>query len=361
MVEWREITFWGSDAHHALLDARGSRLQARWDRSPSNACQHQKSWLIDAGRDRAVAFVGGINLNPHSVVPSGHRNPGAGENHDVYVEVSGPATMDVHHNFVERWNSASERTGDDGLWGDEAGADLPRVVPEPRRRGSGLVQIQRTMPTGSMTSRATSIFEQYRRAIAAAEGSIYIENQALDVPVVLRWLRHALEREVEVVAVVPIVPDALGSDRELSLKAFLALDGFENFTLAGLAASCGDGERRDVYVHSKLMLVDDKWGTIGSCNLHAWSLFSNAEMNASFLDPDVVRQLRCDLFEEHLGEATAHLDAVDSHRRFAEIARENRRRCDAAATWTGLALELDAVAYAQQRFGQPVDRTAASA
>jgi cardiolipin synthase A/B len=225
--------------------------------------------LMPATIERSHSLVAST-LNPRCVVPSGHRDPGAGENHDVYVEVSGPATMDVHHNFVERWNGASERTGDDGMWGDRAAGDLPRVFPEPRRRGRSVLQIQRTMPTRSPgsgvrdgRSGATSIFEQYRRAFAVAERSIYIENQALDVPVVLRWIRRALEQGVEVVAVVPIVPDSLGSDRQLSLKAFLALAGFDNFTLAGLAASCGDGERRDIYVHSKLMLVDDQWATIG--------------------------------------------------------------------------------------------------
>ena len=61
-------------------------------------------------------------------------------------------------------------------------------------------------------------------------------------------------------------------------------------------------------VHSKVMLVDDAWGTIGSCNLHAGSLFRNTEMNVSFWDPACVRALRCELLAEHLGEETRHLD-----------------------------------------------------
>ena len=356
MAEWRKITFWGSAEHLAQLDARGSRILVRWDRSPCGACQHQKSWLIDAGHDGAVGFVGGINLNPHSVVAPGHRGPG--ENHDVYVEISGPATMDIHRNFVQRWNDASERRRSDGLWGENAAVDLPIVFPALRPRGKTLIQIQRTMPphradADPQISRSgeTTTYEQYRVAIAAATRSIYIENQALDVPAVLRWLRLALQRGVEVVAVVPGMPDSLGSGRQVSLNALVALSAFENFTLAGLARSRGDGERWDVYVHSKLMLVDDWWATIGSCNLHAWSLFSNAEMNASLFDSAVVRQLRCELFEEHLGEPTDQHDAAEAHRRFGQVARDNRLRWEAGAAWTGLAVELDPIAYAQQRFG----------
>jgi cardiolipin synthase A/B len=71
MVEWRRITFWGSDDHRAHLATRGSQILARWDRSPSNSREHQKSWLIDAGHDRAVAFVGGINPEPALRCPVG--------------------------------------------------------------------------------------------------------------------------------------------------------------------------------------------------------------------------------------------------------------------------------------------------
>ena len=45
-----------------MLDARGSRFRIRWDRAPGPYCQHQKSWLIDAGQASETAFVGGINL-----------------------------------------------------------------------------------------------------------------------------------------------------------------------------------------------------------------------------------------------------------------------------------------------------------
>jgi cardiolipin synthase A/B len=61
------------------------------------------------------------------------------------------------------------------------------------------------------------------------------------------------------------------------------------------------GRRRDVYVHGKIMLIDDKWATIGSCNLHSNSLSGHTEMNASIWDGAVVRPLRRALLAEHLG------------------------------------------------------------
>ena len=356
-AQLRKNAFWGSARHLAQLGAAGSRILVRWDRSPSGFCQHQKTWLVDAGHDEAVGVVGGINLNPHSVVAPGHN--GQGHNHDVYVEVAGPSTMDIHDNFVQRWNNASERGRSDGLWGAAAAASSPAALTEPCPRGTSVVQIQRTMPNddggegsadlGGPPAEAT-IFEQYQAAIAAAQHSIYIENQALDVPVILDCLREAAERNVDVVVVLPGEPEAGRHQQKTWLHDFAALAAHENVTLAGLSGTGAGGERHGVYVHSKLMLIDDQWATIGSANLHAASLFRNAELNASWWDPVVVRQLRCQLFAEHLGETTAHLGAAAAHRRFGQLARENQVRWAAGEAGSGLAFWLDPATYARRRF-----------
>ena len=115
----RTNAFCGSPAQVALLKQQASEISIRWDRAHPGFCQHQKLWLIDVGLETACAFVGGINLNPHSVVAPGHR--GAEHNHDMYLEISGSAVTDVHHNFVQRWNEASERDEADGRWGPAPG------------------------------------------------------------------------------------------------------------------------------------------------------------------------------------------------------------------------------------------------
>ena len=355
-AQFKRNAFWGSAEQLTQLDAAGSPILVRWDRSPTGFCQHQKSWLLDGGHDDAVGVVGGINLNPHSVVAPGHR--GQGHNHDAYVEIAGPSTVDIHHNFVQRWNNASERGRSDGLWGETAAASLPAALIEPRPQGPSIMQIQRTMPKGHRNDSSadpaglpaeTTIFEQYRAAIAAAQHSIYIENQALDVPVILRCLREAAERNVEVVVVLPGEPEPIRYKPQTWLHDLAALAAYENVTLAALSGIGADGERHGVYVHSKLMLIDDQWATIGSCNLHAASLFRNAELNASWWDPVIVRQLRCQLFGEHLDETTEDLDTATAHRRFGQAARENRLRWDAGKTWRGLAFRLDPAVYAQRK------------
>jgi phosphatidylserine/phosphatidylglycerophosphate/cardiolipin synthase-like enzyme len=94
------------------------------------------------------------------------------------------------------------------------------------------------------------------------------------------------------------------------------------------------------------MLVDDAWATIGSCNLHANSLYGNTEMNASIWDPEVVHALRCELLAEHLDQDTAGIDDRAALCRYRGIARENCRRRDAGDfKWQGLAFSLDPATY----------------
>jgi cardiolipin synthase len=98
------------------------------------------------------------------------------------------------------------------------------------------------------------------------------------------------------------------------------------------------------------MLVDDEWSTIGSCNLHANSLFGHSEMNAAVWDRDVTRALRCQLLREHLGEDTDHLDDQLAMQLYQRIARENAARWEAGdVEWQGLACSLNPATYGESR------------
>jgi phosphatidylserine/phosphatidylglycerophosphate/cardiolipin synthase-like enzyme len=328
-----------------MLAERRSGVRIRWDRAYGANCQHQKSWIIDAGEPGEVAFIGGINLNPRSVVAPGHF--GEQHNHDAYVELAGPAASDVHHNFVQRWTESSERDRDDGTWGHDGRDDLPFPAKISPQRGASAVQVQRTLHARRYPAAPeTAIFEQYLLAIGAARRTIYIENQSLETPEIVQALRAALDRGVEVVLLTPAEPEPAPAGDRAGRRAFLAarsaLGDYPRFTLAGIAGLDAEGGRRNVYVHAKLMLVDDVWATIGSCNLHAYSLFGSTEMNASIWDQGFVRALRCELFAEHLGRDTSQLDNLAALRLYRRIAGENRRRRDAGdSAWQGLAFALD--------------------
>ncbi len=196
--------FEGTPADHDLLQTRGSTFRARWDRAHGHYLHHQKSWLIDAGQPSEVAFVGGINLTARATGAPGHAE---GHRHDAYVEVIGPAATDVHHNFVQRWNEATERSLDDGRRGHDAGDQLvfPTRLSDPR--GKSVVQIQRNVHAGRYADGRASpggapyniadgertIFDQYLLAIGAAKEAIYIENQAIPIPPIADAIEEALK------------------------------------------------------------------------------------------------------------------------------------------------------------------------
>lgn len=355
--------FAGSPDDLALLHARGSRFLARWDRAPRGFCQHQKTWLIDAGEATETAFVGGINPTFKSVEP-GHA--GDGHRHDVYVEVTGPSATDVHHNFVQRWNEASERSATDGTWAHRGDASLPFPTRLSEPRGYSVVQIQRNVHAGRYHDRHAapgglpydigagerSLSDQYVLAIRAARHSIYIENQALPVPSIAAELEQALKRGVSVVFLAPGEPESYvrlwrqGADHAAFFERIAALGQYQTFTLAGIAGPNPSGGRSQVYVHAKLMLVDDAWATIGSCNLHSNSLTGHSEMNVAVWDPEWVRALRCQLLLEHLDEDTSGIDDRSALQLYRRIARDNDARWRAGnMNWQGLAFNLDPATY----------------
>ena len=346
--------FGGTAEQQALLARRGSRFRIRWDRAATVFCQHQKSWVIDAGQPSETSFVGGLNLTSVAM-----------ERHDVYVEVTGPSATDVRHNFVERWNEASERHAPDGNWACDAADQLP--YPDPGRdgasapRGPSTVQIQRMLdPSRYAAARAErSILEQYQRAIGAARRTIYIENQAIPMPEVARPLVDAAERGVGVVLLVPPIPEdyvyAARHDPQAASRfwGIEALGRHGNFTLAGIAEDHA-GKRRAAYVHAKMMLIDDAWTTIGSCNLHPFSLAGHSEMNASIWDGDVARDLRCRLFAQHLGVDTRQMDDRSALRLFHDIARSNRGRLERRQPdWQGHAFALSPETYGRESGVKP--------
>ncbi len=364
----RRNAFWGAPEHFAQLQELNAGISIRWDCAHPGFCQHQKTWLIDAGEATQTAFVGGINLNPHSVVSPGHRGEGQKhdvQNHDVYVEIAGPSVADVQHNFVQRWNEASERKSADGCWGKKSKSDLEFPTQIPEERGSATVQIQRTTHPGrysdgqatvnghafDIASGEQTIFEQYCLAIKSAQRTIYLENQYLEVLEIVEALHDALGRGVEVVLLMPAAPDISPTaydspERNAFFNARSALGQYNNFTLAGIAGLDIDGKRKLVYVHSKMMLIDDAWATVGSANLHRYSLFGNSEMNAAIFSPETVRSFRVALFAEHLGLDTSDLDDLTAIGLFRQIAKANREKLlNNIHQWQGLVFSLEVEAY----------------
>ena len=148
------------------------------------------------------------------------------------------------------------------------------------------------------------------------------------------------------------MPDGRGSffevlapadpDGELFRDERRTLARTPHFTLAGLAGRDAGGARRPVHVHAKLMIIDDVWATVGSCNLHRYSMYGNSELNVAFADAVTVRALRCQLLAEHLEPDTSALDGRSALAMFRSVAERNAgRRSGDDPDWEGIACALD--------------------
>ncbi len=57
---------------------------------------------------------------------------------------------------------------------------------------------------------------------------------------------------------------------------------------------------RPIYVHSKIAIMDDAWLMVGSANMNDWGFVTDSELNVLIHDAGLARDLRLDLWAEHL-------------------------------------------------------------
>ena len=226
-----------------------------------NRRNHRKLAVVD---DR-VAYFGGMNLvdtiSAAAVRSAERLIPSAGWR-DVHVRLEGPQQAEVAESFDRSW-----RRGD-----REKLARRPRAY----RRGflaSGDESIQFfDSGPGLRNSRAARIF---LRLIRNARHTIRL-SMAYFVPVgrILRALLQARRRGVRIEVVVP-------GDSDVKVVQYASQHLYHQL----LKRRFRIYERHSSMLHGKVMVVDDQWTVVGSCNLDARSLWINREFLAVIHSP----------------------------------------------------------------------------
>jgi phosphatidylserine/phosphatidylglycerophosphate/cardiolipin synthase-like enzyme len=282
------------------------------------------------------------------------------------VELCGPAATDVHHNFVQRWNEASERNFADGSWPEGMPvSDLSFPASLSPAAGDIPAQISRTVRRETYRSTTAafgaasfplaqgeqSCLEQYLAAVDSARETIYIEDQVLMSLPILEKLENALDRGVELIYILPgkawgqVMQSSTAPRLRPLFDKLKGLGRFPHFTMAALAANRGPGTYLDVYVHAKIAIVDGLWATIGSCNIADRSFYSDTELNVSFWHEPTAQTFRNDLFQEHLGMDVSPMTDRQAMALFKRTARENTMRRVRGQALQGLVFELDPAHY----------------
>jgi phospholipase D1/2 len=73
--------------------------------------------------------------------------------------------------------------------------------------------------------------------------------------------------------------------------------------LCMLKSSSKNGASKDIYVHGKLMVIDDAFVTLGSANLNVRSMAVDSEINLSSDDIELAYEWRKTLFDMYTGGA----------------------------------------------------------
>jgi phosphatidylserine/phosphatidylglycerophosphate/cardiolipin synthase-like enzyme len=82
----------------------------------------------------------------------------------------------------------------------------------------------------------------------------------------------------------------------------------------------------EVYIHSKLMIVDDVFTTLGSANINERSMSSDSELNICVEDPAVAKPLRRQLWGLHTGDNSSSEDISTGYQKWSDVLTENNDR-----------------------------------
>ena len=81
-----------------------------------------------------------------------------------------------------------------------------------------------------------------------------------------------------------------------------------------------------VYIHSKLMIIDDVFTTLGSANINTRSMEVDSELNICLEDPAVTKPLRRHLWNLHTNGLGAKDDAAEAFEEWGTLINDNKLR-----------------------------------
>jgi cardiolipin synthase len=238
-----------------------------------NMRNHRKIVIVDGN----VAFVGGLNIGDEYL----GLHPHYGYWRDTHMKIQGPAVGDLQRVFSEDWSFAA---GENLTDPEEGGKYFhPREV-----HGPYDVQIVESGPDRDLKS----IRELYFAAILKARKRVWIASPYF-VPDegLLDALRLAGYLGVDVRFLGQLQPDKW-------IPQYAARYYWGQVLTAGVKVY----QYAKGMMHSKVILVDDDWATVGTANLDNRSLHLNFEVNCVIYSPEAVSIL-AEAFERDLQDA----------------------------------------------------------
>ena len=223
---------------------------------------HRKIVVIDG----VTAYTGGMNVADYYIVGTEQ----VGEWRDMHCRIEGPAVNELQRIFARIWKKATKEkiTAPKYFRGQPAGDKMIGIINREPHTTNKLMR------------------QFYVHAIDAAQDSIKLINPYFTlIPCVKKALKRAISRGIKVEIMVsaksdiPLTPDVVYRNAHqmmrLGAQVWLYQPGFH---------------------HSKIMMVDGRFCTVGSTNLDARSLRFDYEENALIVNRETTKELD-DMFD----------------------------------------------------------------
>lgn len=291
------------------------------------ATHHHKFAVVDDH----VAIIGGLDVDERRWETRRYNQPAPETWHDVSVKLEGPAAGDAAEHFRRLWNFELPRfreitshwlRGVDRELVIDPLDPMPEAIPLPPavEGGAARGQVLRTQSRKSRRMFALGpsrhireLMQAHRALIFAAERTLYIEAQFFRSRRAAGWIVEAARRnpKLEVILVMPQAPEEVAFDGQggnpahqhgewLQAKAVGRLkrrlgDRVGLFAL-GRKSALTDEEKALVedggaafgagmiYVHSKLLIADDRLALVSSANMNGRSFGWDSEFGLLWED-----------------------------------------------------------------------------
>ena len=238
---------------YSFMEVRFPRLTGR-----VNYRNHRKLVIVDG----QTGFTGGINVADRYI----RGLPGIGPWRDTHLQVEGDAVVCMQVVFAADWYFVKG----ENLWGKEYFHPFTEEPGIP-------VQISASGPDSDWDSIGQAIF----MAIASAQQEVFIVTPYLmPPPHITAALKTAALGGIDVRIIIPEKSDAL-------IPRWCSFSYVEELLEAGVRIFF----YQQGFIHSKIVMIDGVFSSVGTANLDFRSLETNFEVNAFIYDERFTRQL----------------------------------------------------------------------
>ena len=273
---------------------------------------HEKIAIID----NSCAFIGGMDITKkrwdtqEHIQNDSRRLDPEGKIyfpiHDIQAVCSHEIAHELNHKILNH-----PTDGQSNIWPDTFFSQIENLT----------VALSRTDPEKKLTQ----IEKLYLDAIRSSKKLIYIENQYLSNEVIFDLLVEKL-KEIDGPEVIIITPMSYRGFFEKAIyqysrdKILKKLKEADQHHRLGIFYPSSSNNPNDgfIVVHSKIMIIDDRFMTIGSANLNYRSMRLDRELNISFetMENDKIKTFITNIFyrliAEHLGTTPEHILKLNS-------------------------------------------------